>query len=70
MRWILPPCALQDVFRAVLFADLDFCGPPWDEISPQAKDLVVGLLSHPAPSCPSFLLRSLACSSLAVGLGR
>mmetsp|Transcript_12971 Transcript_12971/g.36475 ORF Transcript_12971/g.36475 Transcript_12971/m.36475 type:complete len:713 (-) Transcript_12971:770-2908(-) len=36
----------KDVFRAVLYADLDFCGPPWDEISPAAKDLIMKMLQR------------------------
>ncbi len=36
----------KDVFRAVLYADLDFTSPPWDVISTDAKELVQNLLSR------------------------
>lgn len=38
--------ALQDVFRAVLYADLDFTSPPWDVLSADVKDLVQALLER------------------------
>ena len=36
----------KDVFRAVLYAELDFTSPPWDVISPHAQDLVKSLLQR------------------------
>jgi serine/threonine protein kinase len=36
----------KDVFRAILYADLDFTSKPWDEISTEAKDLVQQLLTR------------------------
>ena len=44
----LSPCALdlQDVFRAVLYSDLDFESPPWDTLSADAKDLVQAMLQR------------------------
>ena len=41
-------CALglQDVFRAVLYSDLDFESPPWDTLSPDAKDLLQAMLQR------------------------
>jgi len=43
----------KDVFRAVLFADLDFVGSPWDEISPGARDLVMKMLDRDPSRRPS-----------------
>ena len=42
----LSPCTLglQDVFRAVLYSDLDFESPPWDTLSADAKDLLQAML--------------------------
>lgn len=36
----------KDVFRAVLYADLDFERPPWDVVSAEALDFVQSLLSR------------------------
>lgn len=43
----------KDVFRAILYADLDFTGKPWDEISRDAKDLVQKLLTRDASRRPT-----------------
>lgn len=43
----------KDVFRAILYADLDFTGKPWDEISQDAKDLVQKLLTRDASRRPT-----------------
>ena len=43
----------KDVFRAILYADLDFIGQPWDEISRDAKDLVQKLLTRDASRRPT-----------------
>lgn len=47
-KWCTPThtVLLQDVFRAVLYADLDFASPPWDVLSADAKDLVQSLLQR------------------------
>lgn len=37
---------MQEVFRAVLYAELDFTQPPWDAVSPECKDLVQSLLQR------------------------
>ena len=44
----MSPCALglQDVFRAVLYSDLDFKSPPWDSLSADAKDLLQAMLQR------------------------
>ena len=44
---------LQEVFRAVLYAELDFDSLPWDSISPQCKDLVQSLLQRDPASRPT-----------------
>ena len=36
----------KDIFSAILYADLDFIRPPWDSISPLARDLVQALLQR------------------------
>jgi calcium-dependent protein kinase len=36
----------KDVFRAILYADLDFSSSPWDELSENARDLVESLLTR------------------------
>lgn len=43
----------KDVFRAVLYADLDFESAPWDVISPEAKELVSSLLHREADKRPT-----------------
>ena len=45
---VMTPCALdlQDVFRAVLYSDLDFERPPWDTLSADAKDLLQAMLQR------------------------
>lgn len=43
----------KDVFRAILYADLDFKGPPWDELSDGAADLVRSLLTRDAAARPT-----------------
>lgn len=46
---------MQAVFRAVLYADLDFEGSPWDTLSPDAKHLVQALLNRDASQRPTAL---------------
>ena len=46
-------CPLQEVFRAVLYADLDFERPPWDTISQDARALIVALLQRDADQRPT-----------------
>ena len=36
----------KDVFRAILYADLDFTSAPWDRLSRNARDLVQKLLTR------------------------
>jgi calcium-dependent protein kinase len=43
----------KDVFRAVLYADLDFSSPPWDVISSEAKELVQSLLQREPSARPT-----------------
>lgn len=43
----------QEVFRAVLYADLDFTRPPWDTVSPACKDLVQSLLQRDPAQRPT-----------------
>lgn len=43
----------KDVFRAVLYSDLDFTSPPWDRLSGEAKDLVQSLLQRDGEARPS-----------------
>jgi calcium-dependent protein kinase len=43
----------KDVFRAVLYADLDFTSPPWDVISVEARELVQSLLSREPSARPT-----------------
>lgn len=43
----------KDVFRAVLYADLDFESSPWDVISPEARELVSSLLHREADKRPT-----------------
>ncbi len=45
---VMTPCALdlQDVFRAVLYSDLDFERPPWDTLSADARDLLQAMLQR------------------------
>jgi Protein kinase domain len=43
----------KDVFRAILYADLDFQSVPWDTISDDAKDLVKSLLTRDAAQRPT-----------------
>ena len=44
---------VQEVFRAVLYADLDFERAPWDSVSPECKDLVQSLLQRTPESRPT-----------------
>lgn len=44
---------LQEVFRAVLYSDLDFTRPPWDTVSPECKDLVQSLLQRDPAKRPT-----------------
>lgn len=43
----------KDVFRAILYADLDFTGPPWDDLSEGAAALVRSLLTRDAAARPT-----------------
>lgn len=43
----------KDVFRAVLYADLDFTSSPWDKISTDARELVESLLSREPSARPT-----------------
>jgi len=43
----------KDVFRAVLYADLDFSSPPWDVISTEARELVQSLLQREPSARPT-----------------
>ena len=43
----------QEVFRAVLYSDLDFERPPWDTISQDARALIVALLQRDADRRPT-----------------
>ncbi|KAL4553740.1 hypothetical protein Ndes2526B_g03571 [Nannochloris sp. 'desiccata'] len=43
----------KDVFRAVLYADLDFSSPPWDVISTEARELVQSLLQREPSGRPT-----------------
>lgn len=43
----------KDVFRAILYADLDFKGPPWDELSAGAAALVCSLLTRDPAARPT-----------------
>jgi calcium-dependent protein kinase len=43
----------KDVFRAVLYSDLDFHSPPWDRLSPEARDLVQALLRREPAERPT-----------------
>lgn len=45
----------KDVFRAILYADLDFTTSPWDELSPEAAQLVRSLLTRDPQRRPSAL---------------
>ncbi|KAK9815418.1 hypothetical protein WJX72_003374 [[Myrmecia] bisecta] len=36
----------RDVFRAILYSDIDFVGPPWDVISADAREFVQQLLQR------------------------
>ena len=56
----------KEVFRAVLYSDLDFTSPPWDVISPEAKDLVSSLLQRAPearPTAEAALAHPWLCSS-------
>ena len=44
---------MQEVFRAVLYSDLDFTRPPWDTVSPECKDLVESLLQRDPAKRPT-----------------
>lgn len=58
---------VQEVFRAVLYADLDFERAPWDSVSPECKDLVQSLLHRTPESRPTAvqaLQHRYACASL------
>ena len=37
---------MQEVFRAVLYAELDFSRPPWDTVSAECRQLVQNLLQR------------------------
>jgi len=43
----------KNVFRAVLYSELDFDSAPWDVLSPGAKDLVSSLLQRAADARPT-----------------
>lgn len=43
----------KEVFRAVLYADLDFDRPPWDQVTPECKDLVQSLLQRDPAQRPT-----------------
>eukprot|EP00803_Ostreobium_quekettii_P004365 evm.model.scf_394.1 EVM.evm.TU.scf_394.1 scf_394:12902-20036(+) len=43
----------KQAFRAVLYGDLDFVMPPWDELSPQAMDFVKSLLQREPEKRPT-----------------
>lgn len=43
----------KEVFRAVLYADLDFACAPWDSVSPACKDLVQSLLQRDPAQRPT-----------------
>ncbi len=44
-----PAPAVTDlqIFFAILYGELDFTRPPWDEISPLAREFVASLLQVP-----------------------
>ena len=44
---------VQDTNRATLYADLDFEQPPWDTLTPEAKELVQSLLQRDPEQRPS-----------------
>lgn len=46
-------CNNKDVFRAVLYSELDFERSPWDVLSPGAKDLVSSLLTRNCDNRPT-----------------
>lgn len=66
-------CRLQEVFRAVLYADLDFERPPWDIISQDARALIAALLQRDADRRPtarealSFRYEGTLCGASSVG---
>ncbi|KAL3131234.1 hypothetical protein ABBQ38_000531 [Trebouxia sp. C0009 RCD-2024] len=43
----------KEVFRAVLYSDLDFTRAPWDTVSPECKDLVESLLQRDPTKRPT-----------------
>lgn len=46
-------CDNKDVFRAVLYSELDFDSAPWDVLSPSAKDFVMSLLDRDEAKRPT-----------------
>ena len=42
----MPQWCMQEVFRAVLYAELDFTRPPWDTVSAECRQLVQSLLQR------------------------
>jgi len=43
----------KDVFRAILYSDLDFQSAPWDHLSPAARDCVQRLLRRDPTKRPT-----------------
>ena len=44
---------MQDTNRATLYSELDFERPPWDTLTPEAKELVQALLQRDPQQRPS-----------------
>lgn len=44
---------MQEVFRAVLYAELDFERPPWDAVSAECRQLVQSLLQRDPAKRPT-----------------
>lgn len=44
---------MQEVFRAVLYAELDFERAPWDAVSAECKQLVQSLLQRDPANRPT-----------------
>ena len=46
-------CANKDIFRAILYSDMDFSDEKWSHLSPGAKDLVASMLQREPNERPS-----------------
>lgn len=44
---------MQEVFRAVLYAELDFARAPWDAVSAECRQLVQSLLQREPANRPT-----------------